>query len=56
MYFENGKKYLLAAAIGGLFIVESPARDIIRFEESSGRITGLTINPGPWPAQAKRRD
>ena len=56
MYFENGRKYRLAVAEGGLFIVESPARDIVRFEDSNGRITGLTMNPGPWPVQAKRRN
>jgi L-aminopeptidase/D-esterase-like protein len=56
MYFENGRKYLLTAAEDGLFIIESPARDIVRFEDSSGRITGLTINPGPWPVRVKRRN
>ena len=56
MYFEDGRKYMLTAAEDDLFIIESPARDIVRFEDSSGRITGLTINPGPWPVKAKRRD
>ncbi len=55
IYFDKGRKYRLTAARDGLFIVQSPARDVVRFEESGGRITGLTLNPGSWPIHANVR-
>ena len=55
IYFDKDRKYRLTAAENGLFIIESPARDLVRFEESGGRITGLTLNPGPWAIHAKIR-
>lgn len=55
IYFDKGRKYRLTAARDGLFIVQSPARDVVRFEQSGGRITGLTLNPGSWPIQANVR-
>lgn len=55
IYFDKDRKYRLTMARDGLFIIESPARDVVRFEESGGRITGLTLNPGSWPIHAKVR-
>jgi 6-aminohexanoate-oligomer endohydrolase len=55
IYFDKDRKYRLVPAANGLFIVESPARDVIRFEESGGRVTGLILNPGPWAITAKVR-
>jgi hypothetical protein len=54
IYFDAGRTYRLNAAQSGLFVVESAARDIVRFDESEGRITGLTLNPGPWAVRAVR--
>ena len=54
IYFDDGKEYRLDAAEGGLFVIDSPARDVIRFEESNGQITELTINPGTWAVSGKR--
>lgn len=56
IYFDAEKDYRLIAADNGSFIIDSAARDVIRFEGSGGRITGLTINPGPWPIKALRRE
>jgi len=52
IYFDEDKPYRLTAAEGGLFIVESPALDVIRFDQSAGEITGSTLNPGPWAIRA----
>jgi hypothetical protein len=54
MYFDADKPYRMTAAQDGLFVLESAAKDVVRFEESEGRITGLTVNPGPWAARATR--
>jgi L-aminopeptidase/D-esterase-like protein len=48
MYFRDGRSYRLLPAEGGLFLVEGPAHDVIRFERSGGEVSGLTLNPGPW--------
>jgi 6-aminohexanoate-oligomer endohydrolase len=53
IYFDSGRSYRLTAAKDGLFIIESPARDVIRFDELAGRVSGLTLNPGSWPVRAK---
>ena len=55
IYFDAGRKYQITPAQNGLFILESPARDVLRFDESDGAVTGLTMNPGPWPISAKLR-
>ncbi|MEO7683372.1 MAG: P1 family peptidase [Gemmatimonadaceae bacterium] len=55
IYFVKDKTYRLTAATNGAFLIESPARDVIRFEESRGRIAGLTLNPGPWASHAQMR-
>jgi L-aminopeptidase/D-esterase-like protein len=52
IYFDRDRSYRLTAAQDGLFIVESAAQDVIRFEHSEGKVTGLTINPGPWAVSA----
>lgn len=54
-YFDKDQKYRLTAANDGLFIIASPARDVIRFDLAGGRIVGLTLNPGPWANQAIER-
>ncbi|MBL0027876.1 MAG: P1 family peptidase [Rhodanobacteraceae bacterium] len=56
MFFDKDRTYRLAAAENGQFVIDAPASDVIRFEESEGRISGLTMNPGPWPIRATRRD
>lgn len=56
MFFDKDRTYRLAAAENGLFVLDAPARDVVRFEESEGRVAGLTMNPGPWAIRATRRD
>ena len=53
IYFDNDRKYQLSPAQNGLFVIDSAARDVLRFEGSDGVITGLTMNPGPWKIGAK---
>lgn len=53
IYLDKDRKYQLLAAEGGLFIIESPARDVLQFDESGSRVVGLTLNPGPWSIHAK---
>lgn len=55
IYFDKDRKYRLTAAKDGVFIVESPARDVVRFDELAGRVTGLTLNPGLWAVSARIR-
>jgi len=55
IYFDKDKTYRITAADHGLFIIESAGRDVIRFEASGGRTTGLTMNPGPWSISATLR-
>jgi 6-aminohexanoate-oligomer endohydrolase len=55
IYFDNDSKYQITPAEDRLFIIESPARDVLRFDESGGVTTGPTMNPGPWPIRAKLR-
>jgi len=52
IYFEENRIYELTPAEDGLFVIESPARDVIRFDQSEGVITGITLNPGPWSITA----
>lgn len=53
MYFWEPKHKLIPAENGD-FIIDLPARDVIRFEMSADEVTGLTLNPGPWAISAKR--
>jgi len=55
IYFDPDRQYKITPAENGLFVIESPAHDVIRFDESGGVVTGLTINPGPWPVGATLR-
>ena len=52
IYFEENRTYELTAAKDGVFIIESPARDVIRFDQLEGVVTGLTLNPGAWSITA----
>jgi L-aminopeptidase/D-esterase-like protein len=52
IYFDKNKSYPLTPAENGLFIIESPGREVLRFDETGGSITGLTMNPGPWSIRA----
>lgn len=54
-YFDANRKYRLRAAANRDFVVDSPAGDVVRFVESAGRVTGLTLNPGPWAISARAR-
>ena len=54
-YFDKERKYRMAAARDGLFVIESEAQDVVRFDESGGRVTGLILNPGPWAIRADLR-
>jgi L-aminopeptidase/D-esterase-like protein len=55
IFFDKDRKYRLTAADNGMFIIESPARDVITFDEVAGRVNGLTLNPGSWAMRAKIR-
>ena len=55
IYFDKDRAYRIAAAEQGLFVVESPAREVIRFDESGKQVIGLTLNPGPWAIRATVR-
>lgn len=55
IYFDRDRACRLAAAHDDLFIIEAPARDVLCFEESGGRVTGLTLNPGSWAVAARHR-
>jgi hypothetical protein len=52
IYFDKDKSYSITPAEGGLFIIESPGREVLRFGESGGKVINLTMNPGPWALQA----
>lgn len=50
IYFDKDKTYPVTPAEDGMFIIESPGREVLRFDES-----GLTLNPGPWAMRATRK-
>lgn len=53
IYFNKDKVYNLLPASDDLFILETPAKDVIKFNSTSaGTISGLTLNPGPWHLEA----
>ena len=53
IYFTEGRTYDLIPAADNLFIVDTPARDVIKFKSDiAGNIEGLTINPGLWHVEA----
>jgi len=53
MYFSVPVHELIPAE-GDLFIVDRPARDVIRFDRVGDHVTGLTMNPGPWAMKAEK--
>ena len=55
IYFDNGKTYSITPAEGGLFLIESPGRETLRFDEKDGVVLGMTINPGPWAVKATKK-
>jgi len=55
MYFDKDKTYKITPAENGLFIIESPGREVLRFDENGGQLTGLTLNPGPWALKALKK-
>jgi L-aminopeptidase/D-esterase-like protein len=55
IYFDENKEYRLIPATNGLFIVDAPAQDVIRFNLIANVVSGLTINPGPWNIVATRK-
>lgn len=56
IYFDADREYVLKPIANGLFIIDAPARDIIRFNQlkEGATATSITINPGPWHIEAKR--
>lgn len=56
IYFDENKEYRLKPATNGLFIIDAPSKDVIRFNQlkESPVATSMTINPGPWHIEAKR--
>lgn len=55
IYFDKDKTYPITPAENGLFIIESPGREVLRFDESGVQLIGLTLNPGPWALKALRK-
>lgn len=55
IYFDKDKNYPIAPAENRLFIIESPGRETLRFNESGEQISGLTLNLGPWAMNALRK-
>lgn len=53
LYFDEGRTYDLVPLEDGTFLIDAPAGDVIRFESTDGRPTGLTLNPGPWGLRAE---
>lgn len=56
IYFDENKEYQLKPYDIGLFIIDAPAKDVIRFNHLKEGIdaTSITINPGPWQIEAIR--
>jgi len=56
IYFDENKEYGLKPATNGLFIIDAPSKDVIRFNQlkESSIVTSMTINPGPWHIEAQR--
>jgi L-aminopeptidase/D-esterase-like protein len=55
IYFDKDKIYPITSAENGLFIIESPGREVLRFDEAGGNVNGLTVNPGPWVIRALKK-
>jgi L-aminopeptidase/D-esterase-like protein len=55
IYFEENRLYRLLPAGPDRFLVEGPGGDVVQFERAAPGVTGLIVNPGPWPQRAVRR-
>jgi 6-aminohexanoate-oligomer endohydrolase len=55
IYFGKDKTYRITPAENRLFIIESPGREVLQFDEIGGQLIGLTLNPGPWAIKAVRK-
>jgi L-aminopeptidase/D-esterase-like protein len=55
IYFDKDKTYPITPAENGLFIIESPGREVLKFDESGGKVSVLTLNPGPWAIKALKQ-
>ena len=56
MYFVPGRAYELIPVGDDRFVVDSGARDVLRFvRDGDGRATSIVLNPGPWAMEAARR-
>ena len=55
IYFGKDKTYRITPAENRLFIIESPGREVLRFDEIGGQLIGLTLNPGPSAIKAVRK-
>jgi L-aminopeptidase/D-esterase-like protein len=54
IYFKANQTYDLIPASSNLFIIDTPASDIIRFDATGEVIEGLTLNPGSWALSGRR--
>ncbi len=55
MYFDKDKTYPITLAENDLFIIESPGREGLSFDEAGGNVIALSLNPGPWAIRALRK-
>jgi L-aminopeptidase/D-esterase-like protein len=54
LYFDDGRHYSLEPVGPDLFLIDAPARDLLRFDSGAENATKLTINPGAWGLDALR--
>jgi L-aminopeptidase/D-esterase-like protein len=54
IYFPVGRAVELTPAGPAEFVLDTPRRDRIRFDQSGTRSGGLTLNPGRWSHRATR--
>lgn len=56
IYFDEDREYVLKPIANGLFIIDAPAQDVIRFNQlkEGFAATSITINPGSWHIEATR--
>jgi L-aminopeptidase/D-esterase-like protein len=54
IYFPVGRAVELTSVGPAEFVLDTPRRDRIRFDESRTRSGGLTLNPGRWSHRATR--
>jgi hypothetical protein len=54
IYFDANRTYRLIPASSNLFVIDTPARDVIRFDLTGGVVEGLTVNPGRWAQSGQR--